>query len=206
MGGCARCTEQEICSHLALFVWVLSPVRETTTVTVCIIHYRQVSWEPWVVYPGLCSGTQHAHFTLNLATGKEEKNALARLILLTRVSGTIWIQHWGKMLVCVIKCKFFRKQNTFAGEMSQIHFFLIPGENVSINPESQLEYSCFVTQPLDSCTDFLMTRGQWLVTVWKLVASIFKLAAWVRVSPKRLLEANGTWDSTGFWWPQLPLV
>ena len=71
MGGCARCAEQEICSHLALFVWGLPPVRETITVTACIIHYRQVSWEPWVVYPGLCSGTQHAHFTLNLATGKE---------------------------------------------------------------------------------------------------------------------------------------
>ena len=76
MGGCARCAEQEICSHLALFVWGLPPVRETITVTACIIHYRQVSWEPWVVYPGLCSGTQHAHFTLNLATGKEKKKML----------------------------------------------------------------------------------------------------------------------------------
>ena len=72
--------------------------------------------------------------------------------------------------------------------------------------QSQLECSCVVTQPLDSCTDFQMTRGQWLVTVLKLVASMLKLAARVWVSPKRLLEANGTWDSTGFWWPQLPFV
>ena len=88
MGGCACCTEQEICSHLALFVWGLPPVRETITVTACIGPYMQVSREPWVVYPGLCSGTQHADFTY-WTWAPEEKNKKKKC------SGTLNTQNQG---------------------------------------------------------------------------------------------------------------